>query len=343
MKIQGPAPQPPKRPTKLDNFWHELTSGELLEASLRMTPEKLHGAVEASRDIGKAVGKAWEGLRDQVREVFNLPVIEEKIDPQTREKLTDILLTTASVVGYSVAGVQGLAGLMKLKKGVEQKSTVKKLEGALDLATAGAIITTIAGAGPAPLVLIPLAAALGVARGVTNSVSGYRHADGRKEVQGTLDAIRSAGTMCALLASKHTAFTVGGAVLGPIAGAVQLARGYVDLERGLETDNKPQMLAGLADVGSAVGLTLALTGLGTIPGVALTVASVGVRLGYQLSDKFEARVDKVLDKVKPSLAKVVATTEKVVDPVLAFVRPLVDKVTGWEHGDQLDEPPPPKA
>lgn len=341
MKIQGAGAPPPKRPTKLDNFWHELTSGELLEASLRMTPEKLHGAVDASRDVGKAVSKAWGGLRDQVRELFDLPVIEEKIDPQTREKITGILLTAASVVGYSVAGVQGLAGVMKLKKGIEQKSTIKKLEGALDLATAGAIITTIAGAGPAPLVLIPLAATLGVARGTINAVAGYRHADGRKEVQGTLDALRSAGTMCALLASKHAAFTVGGAVLGPIAGAVQLARGYVDLETGLKTDNKPQILAGLSDVGSAVGLTLALTGVGTIPGVALTVASVGIRLGYQLSDKFEARVDRVLDRMKPGLQKSVDFLErKVVQPVLGFVRPLMDKVTGWEHGDQADEPPP---
>lgn len=110
----------------------------------------------------------------------------------------------------------------------------------------------------------------------------------------------------------------------------------MDLRAGLAEKSRTKQIQGLTDIGSALGLVLASTGIGTIPGVILTAASVAARVLYPLSPKFQKHCDRTLEKCEPVLTKSVQGVEKVATPVLNGIRPILDKVLG------KDKPPPPE-
>lgn len=323
-----------------DGFWREMLSGELFEVGLRLTPDKIHDSVEAAKSVGGALKGAWKDLEGHIRNVLSLPEVGERISPETRQRLTDTVVDVATYVGYTAAGIQGLAGLYKIVSGRKQGELARVLEGSLDLATSAVIATTIAGVPGVPLVLGPLAAVLGVTRGGYNALVGYRKGDSRHEIQGFLDSTRSLGIFFRLLGSLSPALATTGAILGPIAGAVQLSRGYYDLTTGIKEGSKKKQVQGLADVGTAVGLTMSLTGLGTIPGVALVAVSTGAKVLYQFNDRFQAWSDRRLDTLRPGLEKVTAKVDAAVEPLLEKVRPLIARWTGVERGSEQDEAPP---
>lgn len=202
------------------------------------------------------------------------------------------------------------------------------LDGSVGLATSGAIATTVAGMATASLVLGPLAACLAVGRGIHNSLSGYRQGNSRKEIQGILDATRSAAVFGRLLSGQSAALGTAAAVLGPIAGALQVGRGYYDLTTGLKTESKARQLQGLADMASAVGLTLATTGVGTLPGIGLAAVALGVKGLYAVSDGFEARVNRGLDSLNPRLTATTRCIDGWVEPALEKARPWIEKAVG---------------
>ena len=332
MVIQPNQPQQPAG-KKID-WWHELASGELLQAGLHLSPANLQDAVEATRDIGKSLGNSWDDIKDQVTKVLHLPAVGNVLTAEQRQRIADVAITAASTVGYAAAGVQAVVGIAKLKHGVEEKNPLKRFEGCLDIVTAGAITSTIANMGVIPLILGPLAAALGVVRGGIHAVAGYRTDDDRREVQGLMDGVRSAAVLGNLLGRHSGLAATAGAILGPVAGAIQATRGFMDVSGGLKEKDKAKQLQGLCDIGAAVGLTMAATGVGVIPGVILTVVSVGARVLYQVSEKFEKRADQTLGKWEPGLQKAVDAVESVANPIIDRVRPLIEKLTGWHHGDQ---------
>lgn len=321
------APKP-----KDQNWWHDLTSGEMLQASLHLTPDKIRSAVDTTKDVGRSLGHSWEDIKEQADKILHLSAIKNLVPAETRQKILDGALTVAAGVGYAAAGVQTFAGVVKLTKGVEERNGLKRLEGVLDIATGAAIATTIGGLGIAPLILAPLAAGLGVLRGGAHAVAGYKEGSARHETQGWMDATRSAAVMGSLLGRYSAVAATAGAILGPIAGAIQITRGFIDLRDGLAEKSNTKEIQGLCDIGAAVGLTMAATGLGVIPGIALTAVSVGARVLYQVSDKFEAKVDRKLDRLEPKLQKAVNFVSKVTDPIVDKVRPVVEKITGWHHG-----------
>jgi hypothetical protein len=326
-------PQDPKPP---GNLWQTLTSGELLQLGLHLSPAKLAEAINTTKDLGKGLGQSWRDIKDTFRKVLHLPVVAEHIDPEAARKISSITIAVVAGVGYAAAGVQGLAGISKLSAGIKEKNRLKQLDGTLDLAMAGAIGTTIAAAGVAPLILVPLAATLGLARGVTHSIVGYRQGNAQQEVQGALDGTRSVGILGSMLGHVNPLLATAGAICGPVAGIIQSCRGFLDLRSGLAEKSKSKQLQGLTDIGSALGLVLASTGIGTIPGVIVTAASVATRVLYPLSPKFQKRCDRLLDKCEPALEKGVRGVEKVADPVLRLVRPILDHILGRE------KPPPPQ-
>ena len=321
-----------KEPVGKEGFWRELFSGELFEIGLKFRPDQLRDTVSAAKDVGTSLRDVWKDLKKKVSDVLEIPQVEQVIDPADREKVTDVILTVARGLGYTAAGVQGLGGAYKLVKGFKTGSTGQKLEGLSDLTTSAAVATTIAGLGIVPLVLGPLAATMGVARGAFNTVAGFKSGDGRQEIQGLLDTTRSASVGLRMLGQHVSGLGVAGAVLGPIAGAIQLSRGYYDLSTGLAQKSKPKQVQGLTDIATAVGLTASLTGVGTIPGIALMAVAMGSRVLYQFNDRFEAWADRRLDKWEPGLSNAVKTVDKVVEPVIAKVRPLVESVIGVGRG-----------
>ncbi|MBN9419908.1 MAG: hypothetical protein J0I12_30920 [Candidatus Eremiobacteraeota bacterium] len=324
-------PEDPKPP---GNLWQTLTSGELLQLGLHLSPAKLAEAINTTKDLGKGLGQSWRDIKDTFRKVLHLPVVAEHIDPEAARKISSITMAVVAGVGYAAAGVQGFAGLSKLSAGIKEKNRLKQLDGTLDLAMAGAIGTTIAAAGVAPLVLVPLAATLGLARGVIHSVVGYRQGNAQQEVQGALDGTRSVGILGSMLGHVNPMLATAGAICGPVAGVIQSCRGFLDLRSGLAEGSKTKQMQGLTDIGSALGLLLASTGVGTIPGIVLTAASVGARVLYPLSPKFQKRCDNALDQCRPVLEKSVQGMEKVAEPILQIARPILDKILGKE------KPPP---
>jgi hypothetical protein len=321
-----PPPRPPEDPGKLRELWQTLTSGELLQASLHLSPSAISDAVQTSRDLGKSLGQSWRDVKDRLRELLHLPEVQRHIDPEQARAISRLTLTAASVLGYAATGVQAVAGASKLYSGIKENNRLKRLDGYLDLAMAGAIGTTIAGAGVAPLVLVPLAATLGLVRGGVHAVAGYRSGNVRNEVQGMLDGTRSLAILGSMMGHTAPALATLGAILGPVAGAIQASRGFIDLRDGLQQATPARQLQGLSDIGAALGLVLAATGVGTIPGIVLTALSVGARVLYPLNERFAGRCDQLLKKAEPGLRKAVGAVEGVWNPVLAAVRPWLDKL-----------------
>ncbi|MBS2039516.1 hypothetical protein JST97_31305 [bacterium] len=327
LPTKGQDPKPP------NNLWQTLTSGELLQLGLHLSPAKLAEAISTTKDLGKSLGQSWHDIQDTFRKFLHLPVVAQHIDAEAAQKISRISMQVVSGVGYAAAGVQGLAGFSKLRDGIKERNRLKQLDGTLDLAMAGAIGTTIASAGVAPLILVPLAATLGLARGVIHSVAGYRKGNSQQEVQGALDGTRSVGILGSMLGHVNPLLATAGAICGPVAGIIQSCRGFLDLRSGLKESDKSKQLQGLTDIGSALGLVLASTGIGTIPGIVLTAASVGTRVLYPLNPNFQKRCDRGLEHCQGFLDTSVTAVEKLSEPVLRVIRPILDKILG------KDKPP----
>ncbi len=358
-KLSGPRPPTGSQPEKLaesseptesldlskpgdqgqeNTFWRNLFSGELFEIGQRLTPEHLRTTAEAAQSVGTALRDVWSDLKSKVGEVLNLPEVEQRFSPEAREKALETVVQVARGLGYAAAGVQGIGGIYKLKDGFKKNSTERKLDGVFDLTTSAAVGTAIAGLGAVPLVLGPLAATLGVVRGGYNAVTGFAKGDTRAEVQGALDATRSASIGFRLLGNQVALLGTVGAVLAPIAGAIQFGRGLVDLSSGLAEEKKDKQVQGLSDIATAVGLTASLTGIGTIPGLALVATAMGGRVLYQFNEKFQGLTDQKLDDWQPQLQTAVDGVEKVTKPILNAGRALIKKATGRSKGDGQDAP-----
>lgn len=326
----------PVIPPKVDKegFWDELFSGELNEIGIHFTPDQLQSTVEGAHSLGDGLRKTWKDLRAKIDQVFDLDKDQSTFDPEFRKKATEWIITAAKTVGYTAAGVQGAAGVYKLATGIKQKNLGRKLDGIFDLSTAAAVGTTVAGLPMGPLVLGPLAAGMGVVRGGYVATKGFLEGDGRKEIQGTLDATRAASVGLRLANSFSPALGVAGAVLAPIAGGIQATRGYYDLSDGLATENKEKQMRGLTDIVSAAGLTVALTGIGTIPGIAVTALAMGGRLLYQFNDRFEGYCNEKLDDWNDDLKAGVKFVDKVTEPVIKVGRRAIETVFGHTRGEE---------
>lgn len=328
-----PQPKISKPKEKKGDFWDELFGGELQEIGVYLSPENIQTTVEGARALGESLRKTWSGLRERVTGLFDLDKDASTFDSEFREKAADVVVGTAKTIGFAAAGVQGIGGLYKLGVGIRDKDLGKTIGSVFDLSTAAAVATTVAGLAVGPLVLSPLAAGLGVVRGGYGAVKGFLTGNGRQEIQGALDATRSASVGLKLAGGISTGLATAGAVLGPIAGLIQFSRGHYDLSHGLQTENKAKQWQGLTDIASAAGLTLALTGVGTIPGIAVTSLSLGSRLLYQFNDKFEDYANQKLEANRPTLAKSVEVVDKISQPVILAGRAAIEWVFGTKRGE----------
>lgn len=315
-------------------------AGQLLEKTFRLKPESIENTVDGARDLGKNLAMSWHNLDARLGKWIAHPVVD-KLNPLGQDKTSEALLSVATGVGFGVVAIEGLAGAAKLVHGVRHKSKSHLLEGFLDVTAGAAIASTLMGVGGWPLILGPIAAGLGVARGGVQAVKGYQAADPGKEVQGFLDSARSATVMCSLLSYNFPVAGTVGAFIGPLATAVQACRGYVLLRTGLEKADKNLQIDGLADIGTATGLTLAFSGL-AVPGIAVTVASAAAKLLYKVLPPAEWAGNKILDWAEKPLGAAVKVVELSIEPVFQKVRKFIDEHSPWQHGEDKPEPPPPK-
>lgn len=316
-----------------DSHHPHVGTGDIFTLGLNLKPSQLLHIGNATRNIGKDMAKFYKSLGKTLDRVFHFPFIENHFSDQQEKKITEVVSSIVQVAGFGAAGVAGALGVVKI---VSKKSDkIRRVEGMMDIATAGVIATTMAGLGLAPMILAPVAASLGALRGGLKFHKGYVGGDDREAFSGALDSTRSVGTVASRLGGLGLASGVlgaAGAVLGTAAGGLQLIRGFYDVSRGLKAQSNSREVGGLTDMGIAAGMLLAATGVGAVPAIALTATCVVGKLLYSVSKGVRHRVDPVIDKLEPALAKGVHAVEWAGKPLLKLGRLLIDAVTGWHHG-----------
>ena len=312
---------PPARPHERDDSGRESVGQELLDLITKGHGEGADGVAGAAKEAGRSLKQVWSALRGTVTKVLKMPVVQDTLPEHTRLTLLDIAKSGAFGVGCAATGVLGLAAAVRLASGVHKHNTQKSLDGLTELAAATTMGAAVVGLGALRLAAAPAAAGLGVVRGSYNAAQGIKKRQLRVEIQGLLDGTRSLATVFRLAGALVPPLGIVGAVLAPVAGLLQAGRGYHDLRSGLVEGVNRKEFNGLTDLGLAVGTTLALTGVGTIPGVALTVACSALRVGYQLSKKVRKRIDGVLDKMEPKLRLSVTRIDRAARPVARRLLP----------------------
>lgn len=338
--LRKPPEKPPEAPApqhEPEGWWHEIGLGGILQDKLHLTPERINSTVESARDLGKTVAVTWPNLRGQVEKVLGHPLLDGRF-PNASGHIEGAVMVSTGALGYGLAGVEGLAGAARIVSGIRHGSKSRILEGALDLTSGAAIAATIFGTGSLPLVLGPVAGGLGIARSAVRVVKAYQQAKPEEEVQAFMDGTRSAAVMATLVGYTYPGAKIFADILGPVAAVVQGSRGYVSLSQGLKKDDKARQVAGLADLGTAVGLTLTFNGL-MVPGMAVTVASSAVHLAYKILPRFERATNATLGFFRVPMKVGMAAVDSVVDPIFNNVRKWIDEHSPWQHGE---EKPPDK-
>ena len=310
---------------KESGFWKDRAD-EFRELLLFIDQDSLEDAGRIVKSVGGGLKGAWKQIKDIPSKVLDLPVISEKVDEDKQRQLVELGETLGRIAGFVATGGHALGGALKVVSGHQQKDTSRKLDGIMDMATAATLGVTVAGLPGARLVLAPLAASFNVFRGGYNAKHGFKTNDERKQWQGLLDAVRSAGSVGRLLKSHGALFNVAGIALAPIAGALQAGRGMYDLNTGLKNNDNKKELKGLVDIATAVGTGLAFaSGVAIIPGVALAVAANVLKITYELSPKARTKIDPILDRLEPKLAKMVESADKISKPVRNAWRKLIGR------------------
>lgn len=323
---------PAKRPEKSqperdkDRSWQDRAD-EIRELLLFIDQEKLEDAGRFVKSVGSGLKGAWKQIKEIPSKIFDWDVISDKVDKDKQETFKQWGETLGLTAGFIASGGHALGGALKVVSGHQQRDTSRKLDGIMDIATAATLGATVAGMSLARAVLAPLAATFNIFRGSYNAAHGFKTHDGRKQLQGALDAVRSAGSAGRLLKNHGSFFKVAGIGLAPIAGAIQAGRGLHDVAIGLRNDNNKKELNGLVDVAAAVGTALAFaSGVGVVPAIALAVVANLTKAAYQVSPKVRSKLDPQIDKLEPKLAKIVDTTEVLTKPVRKAWQSILGKI-----------------
>ena len=323
------SPQPPqKRGQKV-----LLSVGKV-----HVTEQDMNTAADTFRGIGHSIEGAWKNLDTDVNSALKLPVLNS-MSAQDKTNVLNTVVDAARGIGYGAAGVAAVAGVSRLRtKGA------RRFEGLASIAMAGAIATTVSGMVVPAMVLMPLAGALGIARGGINLIQGARNGNERETVGGVVDISRSVGTIATGLEPlESVASTLGEVALvcGVVGNAVQVVRGGIDLKNGLKVHDDRQEINGLTDIGMAVGGMVAATGVGAIPGFAIAASCVALKLGCIVCKPLRNKTYSVLDKHQAGLQKSVDAVGKVTDPIVHAGEYLIREISG--HGKNAPDPAPTAA
>lgn len=326
-----------KASSKEEGFWRDL-GHDVREYLVELNQESVEDIGNFVKGVGGALKSSWTKIRDLPK----LPLIEGVVQEKDKDKWADLALTLGQTVGFTAAAGHGLSGAVKFIQGQKRGDKSRLIDGLVDVATATVIAASVAGLGLARAVAAPIAASLNVLKGGYNVKRGFQEHDGRKQLQGALDSTRSLGSFGRLLGSHALAFKAMGVFFAPVAGALQVGRGFHDISNGLRNDDNKKEVKGLADVASALGTTLAFaSGAAVIPGIALAVAANLVKVGYQLSPKFRGRVDRVVDRFEPRLERATERLESWTEPVRRSWKKLMSRLVknvDAERPEQFSKP-----
>lgn len=318
---RAPAPEEKKE----DGFWSEL-GNDIRQWLFQLDQEKIEDFGRLVKSAGSGLKGAWKQVRDIPRRFLDLPLVKERVGEGEAERWADVALNLGQAVGFTAAGGHALAGLVKALQGKKKGDTSKVLDGLVDTATAAVIAASVGGMGLARAIAAPIGSGLNALKGGYNAARGFKERDGRKQVQGVLDATRSVGSIGRMLSAHSVALKVVGVGLAPIAGALQAGRGMHDLATGLRNDDNKKELKGLVDIATAVGTAMAFaSGVAIIPGIALAVTANLAKLAYQLSPRVRKKMDRGLDKLEPGMAKVVEKTDRWTAPIRGAWRKLMGR------------------
>ncbi len=300
---------------KDDGFWSELGS-DIREWLFQIDPEKVEDFGRLVKSAGSGLKGAWKQVRDIPRRLLDLPLVKDRVGEGEAEKWAGVALRLGQAVGFSAAGGHALAGLVKAIQGRKKGDTSRLLDGLVDTATAVVIAASVGGLGLARAIAAPIGSGLNALKGGYNAVRGFKERDGRKQIQGVLDATRSAGSIGRMLSAHSVALKVAGIGLAPVAGALQTGRGLHDLATGLRNDDNKKELKGLVDIATAVGTAMAFaSGVAVIPGIALAVTANLAKLAYQLSPRVRKKMDRGIDKLEPRMARALEKTDQLTAPI----------------------------
>jgi hypothetical protein len=305
-----------KRPDEDDHFWQEFRN-DVRDYILHFDHENIDQFSQIVKSFGGGLKDVWKIVRDIPAKILNQPLIADRVDQDDRDHWAALGTEVGTVVGFVAAGGHAVAGGVKLVSAIKRGHAGRALDGLVDMAAGTSLALAVAGLAGAKAIVGPIAATINLVRGVYNAATGWKRRDKRKQLQGVLDVARSAGSFGRLMKQHGTAFGVLGVAMAPIAGGIQAGRGIHDLSIGLRNNDNKKELKGLVDIATAVGTAMAFaSGVAVIPGVALAVAANLVKVGYQLSPRIRRKVDKVIDKHEPKLARFVSRADKVSGPVV---------------------------
>jgi len=307
MRISGPpaaVPLPPK-PDK------PVTADDVFDVTSRVT---LSDIMQSGRGVGNVFKGVAKHTEKVVGKVLDLPPVDERVSAGEETAIERGAEVVAESLGYAAAGLQGIGGVYKLLSHPEKRDATRVIDGTYDILRSVSSAAAVADLG-ARSVLSPLATGFGGFRGVHRFVTGRRKDDDRMQVDGLLQSTRSASTLLHVLGGNVAPLETASKVLVPVAGALQVGRGYHDLSSGLKANSNKKELWGLTDIAKGLGWTIACSGLAPIPGVALTIAADASRIAYQVSPRARKRLDRGLDKAEPFLKKVLGKTDKVAEPL----------------------------
>lgn len=286
------------------------TSAKKTKGSASKKTSAKQGASDKTPEKDQAfdlVSLASTGYKKAVAQRFNASSISLTLRLGSRQAssflgtgLASAMSTAGVMIGFAAAGLRFASGTEKLVEAVKTKKTKKALDGLKDYGAASVLGLTCAGMWAARKVALPAAAGFETFRGGYNFTAGYLTGDKKRQAQGMYDGVRAAGRTARALKKVAPFLKTAGLVLAPVAGFLQARKGFKNLALGLKKDNNRLELRGLVDIASAVGTTLLLTGVATVPGMVIFGSAQFLNTSYRMSGTVRKVLDPVIDSMEPS-------------------------------------------
>lgn len=218
-------------------------------------------------------------------------------------------------VGFGAAGLKTADGLHKLYLAAKTKKVSTGIDGVKDLGSA--TLTGLASAGmvAARMVVLPGYAAFNTFRGLYTVGWGMKEKNKKRQFLGLRQTVSGAGLLARSLKRYSPVLKTAGIVLAPVAGALQAGQGVHSLVNGLKEDNNRKELKGLVDIVSAAGLTMLLTGVAGVPGMALFGTANFVYSAYGMSKTVRKVLDPVIDRAEPGARKGLEVVSRLTRPL----------------------------
>lgn len=213
--------------------------------------------------------------------------------------VTSAMGVAGMYVGLAAAALRVAGGSKKLVQAVKERKLSTALEGVKDFGSAALIGLASVGKFAARRIALPISGGFNTFRGAFYFASGLKNKDKARQSRGVQIAISSLGTTARALKSISPWFLVAGRALAPVSGFLTARKGIKTLASGLRKNSNVHELKGVVDITSAVGLTLLLSGLATMPGLAIFSTAQTVYSLYKMSPHVRKFIDPVIDKAEP--------------------------------------------